>query len=125
VPILPLIPKRFKEMLEIIDGKEPNIKIGNFCKSPYECPIMDECWKFLPENHVFELYRGNKQAMELFEKGILAIKDIPEEVQKLINKRESVRATGDYQKADKLREQIKNLGFVVEDTASGQKISKL
>ena len=53
------------------------------------------------------------------------IKDIPEEVQKLINKRESVRATGDYQKADKLREQIKNLGFVVEDTASGQKISKL
>jgi len=73
------IPKRVKEMLEIIDGKEPNVKIGNFCNIPRECPIMEECWKFLPENHVFELYRGNKQAMELFEKGILAIKDIPED----------------------------------------------
>lgn len=53
------------------------------------------------------------------------IKEVPEEVQRLLNERESARSSNDYKKADELREQIKNLGFIVEDTSSGQKISKL
>ncbi len=52
------------------------------------------------------------------------VKDIPEEVQKLLQEREKVRTSGDFQKADELRDQIKKLGFIVEDTSSGQKISK-
>lgn len=51
--------------------------------------------------------------------------DIPEEVQKLLEDREKARISSNFQKADELREQIKKLGFVVEDTPSGQKISKL
>lgn len=53
-----------------------------------------------------------------------AVTEIPEAVQKLVDEREKARTGGDYQKADELREQIKNLGFIVEDTALGQKISK-
>ena len=53
------------------------------------------------------------------------VTDISEEVQKLLEEREKVRASGDYQKADELRGEIKKLGFVVEDTPSGQKISRL
>ncbi len=72
------VPKRVKEMLEVIDSKEPVIKIGDFCNKPYECSIKEECWVFLPkENSVFDLYRGGKKSWELFEKGILAIKNIP------------------------------------------------
>lgn len=52
------------------------------------------------------------------------VKDLPREVEQLLKDRESARAIGDYVKSDQLREQIKNLGFLVEDTASGQKISK-
>ncbi len=52
------------------------------------------------------------------------VKDIPEEVKQLIKERETARATGDYSKSDQLRAQINTLGFIVEDTASGQKISK-
>jgi hypothetical protein len=74
-----LVPERVKEMLEIIDSKEPVIKISDSCSKPYECPLKEECWSFLPkENSVFDLYRGGKKSWELFEKRILAIKDIPD-----------------------------------------------
>ncbi|MDP3027472.1 MAG: DUF2779 domain-containing protein [Nanoarchaeota archaeon] len=73
-----LVPERSKQMLEVIDSKEPVIKIGDFCNKPYECSMKGECWAFLPkENSVFDLYRGGKKSWELFEDGILAIKDIP------------------------------------------------
>ncbi|MEI7719054.1 MAG: DUF2779 domain-containing protein [archaeon] len=73
-----LIPERVKLFLEVIDGKEPTIKISDSCNKPYECPLKDGCWSFLPkENSVFDLYRGGKRSWELFEKNILAIKDIP------------------------------------------------
>ena len=52
------------------------------------------------------------------------VKDISTEVEQLMKEREKARANGDYHKADKLREQIKKLGFVIEDTPSGQNISK-
>ena len=52
------------------------------------------------------------------------LKNIPKEVEKLLKERESARATGDYQKADEIRVEIKSLGFLVEDGSSGQKISK-
>ena len=34
----------------------------------------------MPENHVFCLYRGGKLSCELFESGVEAIKDIPEDI---------------------------------------------
>jgi hypothetical protein len=72
-----LVPNRIKEMLAIIDGEEPKIKIGSQCNSPYECGLKELCWEFLPENSVFDLYYGGKKAQKLLDEGILAIKDIP------------------------------------------------
>ena len=73
-----LVPERVKWMLDVIDSKEPNIKINEFCNKPYECAMKKECWAFLPkENSVFDLYRGGKKSWELFKEGIYAIKDIP------------------------------------------------
>ncbi len=50
---------------------------------------------------------------------------IPEEVQKLLDKRKTARKVKDYAKSDELRDEIKKLGFEVEDTGEGQKISEL
>ena len=73
-----LVPERVREMLKIIDSKEPVIKISDSCNKPYECSMKKECWAFLPkENSVFDLYRGGQKSWELFENRILAIKDIP------------------------------------------------
>ncbi len=81
---------RIKLMLDIISSKTcPDAKIGKLCINPYECPLKDECWKFLPKNNVFDLYGRNK-AEELLERGILAIKDIPDDF-KLNDKQEIQR----------------------------------
>lgn len=45
--------------------------------------------------------------------------EIPTEVQVLVGKREEERQKGNWSKADELREEIKKLGFVVEDTPRG------
>ena len=74
------IPETLKEMFKIIDSsEEPKIKIGSFCNNPYECALKGQCWGFLPENSVFDLYYGGKKSQELLEEGIIAIKDIPED----------------------------------------------
>ncbi len=76
--VIPGIQDRIDYMLEIITAKScPDIAIGKHCSSPYECPLT-ECRDFLPENNVFSLYYGGKKSLELFNSGILAIKDIPD-----------------------------------------------
>lgn len=49
-------------------------------------------------------------------------KEIPVEIQKLIDEREKARKEGDFEKSDDIRNVIKNLGFEIEDTPSGPKV---
>ena len=75
--VSPGIQDRIDYIFEIIAAKScPDVAIGKHCNSPYECPLT-ECWNFLPENSVFNLYYGGKKSLELFNSGVLAIKDIP------------------------------------------------
>jgi cysteinyl-tRNA synthetase len=48
----------------------------------------------------------------------------PESIQKLIKEREGARKEKNWQKSDELRDKIKSLGYIVEDTPEGQKIKK-
>ena len=71
---------RISCMLSIINSKEsPSVRLSKGCTSPYECPVR-ECWDFLPEHHVFHLYRAGQKSFELYEKEIYAIADIPDDV---------------------------------------------
>jgi len=73
------IEERIGGMFDIISAERcPDITIGKHCKDPYDCPLQQECWGFLPENSVFDLYRGGKKSLELFESGVLAIRNIPD-----------------------------------------------
>ena len=73
------IQDRIDNLLAIISAERcPDVGIGKHCKNPYDCPLQQECWSFLPENSVFDLYRGGRKSTELLEKGILAIRDIPD-----------------------------------------------
>jgi len=49
---------------------------------------------------------------------------IPEAVKKLAAKRERVRKNKNWPKADKIRKKIEELGYKIEDTKTGTKISK-
>ncbi|MDD5702226.1 MAG: DUF2779 domain-containing protein, partial [Dehalococcoidales bacterium] len=68
-------------MHEIISSPNcPEMIIGTRCSDPYGCPLQEECWSFLPECSVFDLRGTNRKKLDLFNSGILLIKDIPEDV---------------------------------------------
>ncbi|MGC8812537.1 MAG: cysteine--tRNA ligase [Candidatus Aenigmatarchaeota archaeon] len=50
---------------------------------------------------------------------------LPEEVKKLLKRREEARKKKDWKLADELREKIKELGYKVEDTEEGPKVKKI
>jgi cysteinyl-tRNA synthetase len=50
--------------------------------------------------------------------------NIPQEIQELVKQRELARKNRDFATADKIRQQIILLGWIVEDTPFGTKIRK-
>ena len=51
--------------------------------------------------------------------------NLPEEVQTLVDARAAARKAKEWKKSDELRDEIKALGYIVEDTAQGQKVRKI
>ena len=49
---------------------------------------------------------------------------IPEEVQELLNKRQKARDDKNFEEGDRLRDEILELGFIVDDSTEGQKLEK-
>jgi hypothetical protein len=73
--------ERVADLLEVISNKVcPEMTIGQHCLAPYECPLREDCWGFLPEDSVFDLRGGKTKQFSLWEQGIVSIKDIPEDV---------------------------------------------
>lgn len=48
--------------------------------------------------------------------------EVPDKVMKLVNMRETVRKSGNFKESDKLRHEIKKLGYEIEDTPTGPKL---
>jgi len=75
------IEEQVYNLLEVISNKAcPEMTIGQHCLAPYECPLREECWGFLPENSIFDLRGGKTNQFSLYEQGILSIKDIPDDI---------------------------------------------
>jgi len=69
---------RIDNMINIINREScPEVTIGRHCRDPYECPLT-ECWDFLPEENIFTLYYGGNRSFDLFNSGIISIRDIPD-----------------------------------------------
>jgi cysteinyl-tRNA synthetase len=51
--------------------------------------------------------------------------EIPEEIKELAEKRKIARKEKDWETADKLRDEIKEKGFEIEDTKEGYLIKKV
>ncbi len=60
---------------------EPDIDIGAHCNKPYECDAKEYCWRVqrgIPEYSIFNIFNlGSKKQVELYDQGIVDIKDIP------------------------------------------------
>lgn len=77
------IPLKLQEFEKYLEDKvnEPDIDIGTHCKKPYICDAKDYCWKVqrqIPDYSIFNIFNiGSKKQVELYEKGIINIEDIP------------------------------------------------
>ncbi len=70
---------RIEEMQGVAARENPpEIPIGRHCSNPYNCPLKEKCWEFLPDNHVFNLWGNKDRATKLYQEGIFSIKDIPD-----------------------------------------------
>jgi len=73
------VPDRVNDMFETIAAYRcPDIGIGKHCSDPYECALSD-CWDFLPEHSVFQLYYSGQKSFELLKDGVLTIDEIPDD----------------------------------------------
>ena len=77
--------KSFRATLKV-KNTEPNIDIGWHCKKPSLCFGFDYCWKQqrnIPEYSVFDIFPLTKKskALDLYQKGIVYIEDIPESLE--------------------------------------------
>lgn len=61
----------------------------------------------------------------ILEKDILEEIELPEKVKELIVEREEARIRKDWEKGDAIREQIRNLGYIIEDTTEGTRWKKI
>ena len=75
---------------------------------------------------------GSKKSYELMLEldkifNVLSIEDVKlsSEIKNLVEKREKARKEKDFKKADKIREKIKNKGYVIEDTEEGPRVKKI
>lgn len=72
------IEERIIAMLDVIDNPQsPNIRLGQGCNNGLEC-ISEDCWNFLPDGHVFELYSDKRRGLALLKQGVVLLKDIPD-----------------------------------------------
>jgi len=76
--LLPTVQDNLDRMQAVIAlDASPDVAIGPHCRSPYDCPLEDRCWSFLPEHNVTTLARIGAKAFTLLEHGISDIRNIP------------------------------------------------
>ena len=69
------------------------------------------------------LYRQFSDVLGIFAES--GKEEIPEEVMKLVEEREAARKKKEWAISDALREKIKSLGYIVQDTKEGPNVKKV
>ncbi|PIN85993.1 cysteine--tRNA ligase [Candidatus Woesearchaeota archaeon CG10_big_fil_rev_8_21_14_0_10_44_13] len=116
------IKKKFEEAMD------NDLNVSSALASVFE--LVNKVNKLIAEDRI-----GRKDAqtimgqMDDFDKvlGILEIEkeDVPKDIIQLAKDREEARKNKDFKKADRLRDRIKEKGYVLEDTPQGTKVKKV
>lgn len=111
------IEERIETLLSIIDSDSINGNIGMHCSSPYDCPMTNSCWSFLPENSIMTLSRGKAKALELYQNNrIIHFKDLPADFELTKNQKiqtDAVVENKEYIDTKKLNEFISKLEYPI------------
>ncbi len=73
----PAIGTNLAAMAETLAGDEPDIRIGLYCTSPYDCDFKAYCWRHVPRPSVFDLHNLRaERKFELFDQGRVRYEDL-------------------------------------------------
>jgi hypothetical protein len=74
------VPARIAALKAVLQEPEaPAVDIGPQCSSPFACDFRGHCWAQVPkEGSVFQLTRAMGRDWELYRRGIVLLKDIPD-----------------------------------------------
>lgn len=77
--IIPNVPSQVERLKSVLKQEGIPVKdIGSHCGNPYPCDFAGHCWKHVPEYSIFNIARlFEAKKFELYNKGILHLKDIP------------------------------------------------
>lgn len=123
---------RLKNLIsEIKDDKKLNEKylkefertINDDLNTPKALQVL---WKFVRDKNAKGKIQTIKKIDEVFGLDLLKKADIkiPVDIKKLVEERENARRKKNWKTADKLREKIKKLGYVLDDTKKGIVVKK-
>lgn len=92
-PLMSEITKKISRLIEIIELKEcPEFMKGEeYHEDTSGIHEDDQFWQDHPECDILDLYYGGKKALELFNAGILQLKDIPEEHHNKLNGKQKIQ----------------------------------
>jgi hypothetical protein len=77
-PLLPMVATEVARQHTTLAGSLPEVRVGEHCRRPRECPFLERCWAHEPEHHVRTLYAIRGQTAEELEAGgFHTIGDIP------------------------------------------------
>lgn len=128
---------RLKNIIkEIPKPDEKNKEINTEYLKEFEKAINDDLdmpkalqilWELIRDNSAKNKYNTIKKMDEVFGLDLLKFEKvkIPKKVQELVHKRELARKKHKWEKADELREEVKNLGYQINDTKEGVEVLKL
>jgi cysteinyl-tRNA synthetase len=124
--------RRLKNICETIeDDKKTNKEyIEEFKKEMNDDlntpKALQVLWKLVRNEKAEGKYKTIEEIDKIFGLKLLEKEkiDIPEEVKKLAEEREKARKEKNWKKSDEMRDKIKKLGYVVNDTAEGWEIKK-
>ena len=122
---------------EVSSAQKSSIKIKNYQQKflnhinndlnmPKALAVM---WKLVKDKNVSprEKYNLLSDFDKVLGLGLEKIKKIkiPQKVKKLVQLREEYRKAGDFKGADKIRKELLQLGYKIEDTKEGPKVKKM
>jgi cysteinyl-tRNA synthetase len=125
--------KRLKNIISEIknDGKINDKYLGEFEKSinnDLDMPsALAVLWRLVRDEKAIGKIKTIEKIDSVFGLNLLKKEEIkiPAEILGLIDEREEARKKKDFKKSDELRAKINKLGYKVDDTSEGVKISKL
>ncbi len=104
------------------EGMDDDLNISIALSAIFE--LIKELNKIIKDKPISA--KDKEQIMDFFTKidSVLAIlplgkKELPEEIMKMIKEREEARKRKDFAKADRIREELRKMGIILEDTREG------